>query len=527
VALLVYVLACFLALTAASLIAIEIFERIGGNGSGYQSFKQANSQEVALESSTNDPSDQEVGDRCDSQKDKEDFGHNDEPSDTATALNNPRMTDTKSKTSEEIDDSHKKQLKIASVGSSRSLKMDEESLSKHSDEQSEIADHTERKRRLKRPNLKRMATNPRTPRLIRTFTKGLLVTWGFFGILASGILIANFLLYVHDNNALQSDLVSIVNESSGDEGIALFESDGNISSTGWQITSEYFLIPGPLVEEVASKFFVEASQNESFVLYDIDWIEDRCSDHTCLSLSELLPDDGNVPEEAYEIIFVAGPQGTNPKLMLLLVIALALDALTFSAFAILVCVRWRTISVDQHRKRAMLFESMLVTISIALLGVLVWLALAFPVQYTSIGFLSQVGDRTSVVPLLPKDDTLFTIPYEYDYVVEVETEDSVLWCPALAVRLVLSSQYDLSFTNGTLSDWVEGFILTGELTDAVYGCKYVGGVRHRSLVSNASYWDEVIDFVQDQVVNQGVLVDGLLIAMDILVLIATYLFIIL
>jgi len=149
------------------------------------------------------------------------------------------------------------------------------------------------------------------------------------------------------------------------------------------------------------------------------------------------------------------------------------------------------------------------------------------VQYTSIGFLSQVGDRTSVVPLLPKDDTLFTIPYEYDYVVEVETEDSVLWCPALAVRLVLSSQYDLSFTNGTLSDWVEGFILTGELTDAVYGCKYVGGVRHRSLVSNASYWDEVIDFVQDQVVNQGVLVDGLLIAMDILVLIATYLFIIL
>ncbi|GBG29510.1 Hypothetical Protein FCC1311_057312 [Hondaea fermentalgiana] len=466
---LTYVLICFLVLTTTSLVAIDLFERCGGHGAGWKSFIAGPAHAAAEDGLDKDPEAEEVH----------------EAGDDAVQMQSAAIQDS---------------METKSFKSVRAL--------------------------LKKtpPPLARVVQNPQTPEKIRTFTKGLLVVWGALGIVISGILIANFLRYVQDNKYLQTHLVDIVNASSGDAGIAGFDAGGNTSATGWQIQTEYFLIPGPLVEEVMHENFDVVANDSSFELYGVDWVQDRCTEITCLDMDYI---DTADTDGSFEIIFVAAPMGTNPILMLLLVVALAIDALTFSAFGLLVCLRWRTITVEKSRKSAMVLETALVLISGILLGVLVYLALAVPVEYESIGFVSRVGDRDNVVPVTAKKGVMFPVKYEYDYVIEVETDESTLWCPSLAMRLLLGNQYNLEFTDSSVSDSVNARLLTGPVDPATVGCRYVGGKRQRSLVSNATYWDEVIDFIQDQVVHQGVTVDGLLIAMDCLVLVATYLFIIL
>lgn len=354
----------------------------------------------------------------------------------------------------------------------------------------------------------------------------------------------NFLQYIEDDALLEDQLEGILSAeptaggvediglgaSNSDTGLSTLDGEGN-ATAGFSIFSEVFIIPDVVVEEVIEVGFSEVL-DDNFTFYGVDWIGDRCRTGNCIPLEAMLL----LPVDAFSIYFVAAPKGTNPDIIMLLLVALFFDAFTFVAFAGLITYRMRHpdsmgLSTDVFR-RTLLFEGALMVASLIVLIVLAYLAVTVPLTYEAIAFLSPVasnagglgvsifgglGDARVTTPIVAK--TGFTTEKSvFDYVWDINL-GAVEWCPGPVITGLLTS-------DTPQADALQVALVTGPMEATTPGCVASAGEPQRFVIADAGYYQVIIDFVHKQIINQGVVIDALLILMDMLVLSSSYLFLI-
>jgi len=359
------------------------------------------------------------------------------------------------------------------------------------------------------------------PDRVRNCVKVLLILWSFMGVGISVFLVFNFLEFLQDANALEEELFRVATQETTETFLATFDEDGN-QTDGFSLFSDTFLLPAPHAPHILEKFFREVSPEELVSIYGVDWVGERCrGGTTCASVDQLLA----VSTATFTIVFVAAPNGPDTTLIRTLIAALALDSFTFFFFGCLVALRYREGKMNEPKRRrmTMLIEVLLLVLAIVVLIALIVLALVIrPIQYASLAYVSPFGSVSPIVVLEPKTRWAVTERRSFNFVFEAETPEALEWCIPLGQQARIKARFDV--LEGDDGD----IIMTGDTTPTLgIGCYLTGGVKNRLKIADADFYEPLIEYIQDQVIQQGLVVDSLLIAIDVCVLVASYLFLIL